>query len=104
MPLLPQGDKLVVKQKGAEDQSRGGVLIPEIAKDRAPEGTVLAVGPGRRDEKTGEVVPVKIKVGDKVIFSKYTGSEIKYEGEQLLIVSEKDVLAVIQEHSAECQV
>jgi chaperonin GroES len=88
-------DKVVIKQAAAETTTASGLVIPDSAKEKPQQGEVLAVGPGRRDDK-GERVPVDIAVGDKVLYSKYGGTELNYQGEDYLIVSARDVLAVLE--------
>ncbi|OZG50350.1 co-chaperone GroES [Bombiscardovia coagulans] len=93
--LTPLEDKVVIKQAPAETKTASGLVIPDTAKEKPQQGEVLAVGPGRRDDK-GELIPVEIKVGDKVLYSKYGGTEVTYEGEDYLIVSARDVLAILK--------
>ena len=92
--LTPLEDKIIVKQAEAETQTASGLFIPDNAKEKPQQGEVLAVGPGRRDDK-GERIPMDVKVGDKVLYSKYGGTEVHYEGEDDLIVSSRDLLAII---------
>jgi len=92
--LKPLGDRLVVESVEQAQTTTGGVILPDTAKEKPQEGMVLAVGPGRKTEK-GEVIPIELKVGDRIIYSKYSGSEIKIEGKEYLIISEKDVLAIV---------
>lgn len=92
--LTPLEDKIIVKQAQAENQTASGLYIPDNAKEKPQQGEVLAVGPGRRDDK-GERIPMDVKVGDKVLYSKYGGTEVHYEGEDYLIVSSRDVLAIL---------
>lgn len=92
--IKPLEDRLVIKVVEAEQTTASGLVIPDTAKEKPQEGEVLAVGPGRIDD-SGNRVPLDISVGDKVIFSKYGGTEVKYGGEELLILSARDVLAVI---------
>jgi chaperonin GroES len=91
--LRPLGDRLVVEHVEQADKTSGGVFLPDTAKEKPQEGTVLAVGSGRTLDN-GTKLPMDVKVGDKIIYSKYSGSEIKLEGKDHLIISEKDVLAV----------
>lgn len=93
--LTPLEDKVVIKQAPAETKTASGLVIPDTAKEKPQQGEVLAVGPGRRDDK-GQLVPVDINVGDKVLYSKYGGTEVTYEGEDYLIVSARDVLAILK--------
>jgi chaperonin GroES len=93
--IQPLGDRLVVKvAEVTEEKTKSGLYVPDTAKEKPQEAEVLAVGPGARDEK-GERIPMDIKVGDKVIFSKYSGTEIKVDGEEYLILSEGHVLAIL---------
>ena len=92
--LTPLEDKIIVKQAEAETQTASGLYIPDNAKEKPQQGEVLAVGPGRRDDK-GERIPMDAKVGGKVLYSKYGGTGVDYEGEDYLIVSSRDLLATI---------
>jgi chaperonin GroES len=93
--LKPLEDRIVVQPLEAETTTASGLVIPDTAKEKPQEGTVLAVGPGRVDDK-GERVPVDVKVGEVVLYSKYGGTEVKYNGEDYLVLSARDVLAVIE--------
>ena len=95
MKLQPLHDRIVVKRSEEEEVSKGGIIIPETAKEKPIQGKVLAVGTGRVLEDGG-VVPLDVKKGDTVLFSRYAGSEVKIEGEELLIMREDDVLAVVE--------
>lgn len=92
--LTPLEDKIIVKQAEAETQTASGLYIPDNAKEKPQQGEVLAVGPGRRDDK-GERIPMDVKVGDKVLYSKYGGTEVHHEGEDYLIIASRDVLAIL---------
>ena len=92
--LTPLEDKTIVKQAEAQTQTASGLYIPDNAKEKPQQGEVLAVGPGRRDDK-GERIPMDVKVGDKVLYSKYGGTEVHYEGEDYLIVGARDILAIL---------
>ena len=92
--IKPLEDRIVVKALEAETTTASGLVIPDSAKEKPQEGEVLAVGPGRIDDK-GNRVPLDVAVGDKVIYSKYGGTEVKYAGEEYLILSARDVLAVV---------
>ena len=94
MAIKPLEDKILVEALEAETTTASGLVIPDTAKEKPQEGTVVAVGQGRFDED-GDRIPMDIKEGDKVIYSKYGGTEIKYEGKEYLILSSRDVLAVI---------
>ncbi|GAA0599352.1 co-chaperone GroES [Actinomadura livida] len=93
--LKPLEDRIVVQPLEAETTTASGLVIPDTAKEKPQEGTVLAVGPGRVDDK-GERVPVDVKVGEVVLYSKYGGTEVKYNNEEYLVLSARDVLAVIE--------
>ena len=90
--LRPLGDRIVVKPGKEEEVTRGGIVLPDTAKKKPREGEVLAVGPGKRSDK-GEHIPMEVKVGDIVLYAKYGGTEIKLEGEDLIILRESDILA-----------
>jgi len=92
--IKPLEDRIVIKAVEAEQTTASGLVIPDTAKEKPQEGEVVAVGPGRVDDN-GNRVPLDVAVGDKVIFSKYGGTEIKYGGEELLILSARDILAVV---------
>jgi chaperonin GroES len=92
--LKPLGDRVVVEHVEQAEKTAGGVFLPDTAKEKPQEGRVLAVGTGRTLDN-GTVLPLTVQVGDKIIYSKYSGSEIKLEGKEVLIISEKDVLAVV---------
>jgi len=89
----PLADRVVVRSLEGHEQTRGGLFIPDTAKEKPQEGEILAVGPGRYDE--GKRVPMEVKVGDKVLFGKYSGTEVMIDGEPLLILRESDVLAIL---------
>ena len=93
--LRPLHDRVLVKRLAEGDEKRGSIIIPDTAKEKPQEGTVLAVGPGRIDDK-GNRVPIDVSVGDVVLYSKYGGTEVKYAGEDYLVLSARDVLAVIE--------
>ncbi len=92
--IKPLEDRLVIQAVEAEQTTKSGLVIPETAKEKPQEGIVVAVGPGRVDDN-GNRVPIDVAVGDKVIFSKYGGTEVKYDGDEYLILSARDVLAVV---------
>ncbi|GMA20514.1 co-chaperone GroES [Arsenicicoccus piscis] len=92
--IKPLEDRIVVKAVEAEQTTASGLVIPDTAKEKPQEGEVIAVGPGRIDDK-GNRVPLDVSVGDKVIYSKYGGTEVKYGGEELLILSARDILAIV---------
>ncbi len=95
MQLHPLEDRIVVRPSGAEATTASGLVIPDTAKEKPQQGEVLAAGPGRRAENTGELIPVSVKVGDTVVYAKYGGTEITVDGEELLILSSRDVLATV---------
>jgi chaperonin GroES len=92
--IRPLEDRILVRPEEGEETTASGIVIPDTAKEKPQEGTVLAVGPGKRSD-SGELIPVDVKEGDRVIYSKYGGTEIKLEGEDLLILSSRDVLAIL---------
>ncbi|OGC09881.1 co-chaperone GroES [candidate division WOR-1 bacterium RIFOXYC2_FULL_37_10] len=91
--LTPLGDRVVVKPEPQEEKTRSGIVLPDSAKEKPSEGTIVAVGTGRVLDN-GQKVPVEVKVGDKVIYSKYGGTEVKLEGDEYIILQERDILAV----------
>jgi chaperonin GroES len=93
MKLQPLEDRIVVRPAEAEETTISGLVIPDTAKEKPQQGEVLAVGPGRRAENSGELIPLDIAVGDTIIYSKYGGTEVTIDGEDLLILSSRDVLA-----------
>ena len=93
MNLQPLEDRIVVKPNDAEETTASGLVIPDTAKEKPQQGEVLAAGPGRRSEQTGEVIPVDVAVGDTVVYSKYGGTEITVDGDDVLILNARDVLA-----------
>jgi len=93
--IRPLEDRILVQANEAETTTASGIVIPDTAKEKPQEGTVLAVGPGRIDD-SGKRIPVDVKVGDRVLYSKYGGTEVKYGGEEYLVLSARDVLAVIE--------
>ena len=88
-------DRILVRPEDAEETTVSGIVIPDTAKEKPQEGTVLAVGPGKRSDTSGELIKVDVKEGDRVIYSKYGGTEVTVDGEDLLILSARDVLAVV---------
>ncbi|SRR5260221_12633795 len=92
--LRPLGDRVVVEPSEGEEQTPGGILLPETAKEKPQQGTILAVGPGKRDEN-GKLVELDVKVNDKVLYARYGGTDIKIDGKKLLIMKESDILAVV---------
>ena len=96
MNLQPLEDRIVVKPGEGEETTASGLVIPDTAKEKPQQGEVLAVGPGRRSEQTGEVIPVDVAVGDTVVYSKYGGTEITVDGQDVLILNARDVLAILK--------
>jgi len=96
MKLQPLDDRIVVRPSESEEKTASGLVIPDTAKEKPQQGEVLAVGPGRRTENTGDLVPLDVAVGDKVVYSKYGGTEITIDGEELLILSSRGVLAKVK--------
>ncbi|MCD6097923.1 co-chaperone GroES [bacterium] len=95
MKLKPLGDRVILKPLKEEEKVKGGIIIPDTAKDKPQRGKVVAVGPGKLDE-SGKRIPIDVKVGDSVIYSKYAGSEVKIDDEEYLILHDSDILAIIQ--------
>lgn len=96
MKFRPLNDRVLVEALDQESKTKGGIIIPDTAKEKPQQGKVLAVGAGRRAESTGELIPLDVKVGDTVVYSKYGGTEITVDGQDLLILSGRDVLAVME--------
>jgi chaperonin GroES len=99
MKFRPLHDRVVVKRIDAEEKSAGGIIIPDTAKEKPSQGEVIAVGPGGRDE-SGKLTPIDVKVGDLVLFGKWSGTEVKLDGEDLLIMKESDIMGVIEQTTA----
>ena len=107
LKFRPLHDRVVVKRIEAEDKTAGGIIIPDTAKEKPMQGEIVAVGPGGRDEN-GKLVPIDVKAGDKVLFGKWSGTEVKLDGDELLIMKESDIMGVIAlpgfgENSNGCQ-
>jgi len=96
MGFRPLHDRVLVRRVEAEEKTLGGIIIPDTAKEKPSQGEILAVGPGGRDE-SGKLIPIDIKVGDRVLFGKWSGTEVKIDGQELLIMKESDVMGVIEE-------
>ncbi|HLK24481.1 MAG TPA: co-chaperone GroES [Caulobacteraceae bacterium] len=94
MAFRPLGDRVLIKRVEEEEKTKGGIIIPDTAKEKPQEGEVIAVGPGARDEN-GKLQPLDVKKGDRILFGKWSGTEVKIEGEDLLIMKESDVLGVV---------
>jgi chaperonin GroES len=90
----PLHDRVVVRRIQADEKTKGGIIIPDTAKEKPQEGEVVAVGPGGRDE-SGKLIPIDVKAGDRVLFGKWSGTEVKLDGEELLIMKESDIMGVI---------
>lgn len=96
MKVRPLGDKLLVKRAEAQSKTDAGIFLPESAKDKPKEGKIVAVGSGRLNKDTGQYIPFTVKKGDRVIFSSYAGTELKIEGDEMLIMTEDDILGIIE--------
>jgi chaperonin GroES len=99
MRFRPLHDRVVVRRVTSDEKTAGGIIIPDTAKEKPQEGEVIAVGPGGRDE-AGKLIPIDVKVGDRVLFGKWSGTEVKLDGEDLLIMKESDILGVMQKGAA----
>jgi chaperonin GroES len=95
MKFRPLHDRVVVKRVEEETKTKGGLIIPDTAKEKPMQGEILAVGPGTRDDK-GQLVPMDLKVGDRVLFGKWSGTEVKIDGDELLIMKESDIMGVFE--------
>ena len=94
MKFRPLHDRVVVKRLEGEEKTKGGIIIPDNAKEKPQEGTIVAVGPGGRDE-SGKLIPLDVRTGDKILFGKWSGTEVKIDGEELLIMKESDIMGVV---------
>jgi chaperonin GroES len=94
MAFRPLHDRVVVKRLEGEEKTKGGIIIPDTAKEKPQEGEVVAVGPGARDE-SGKLAPLDVKAGDRVLFGKWSGTEVKIDGQDLLIMKESDILGIV---------
>src|SRR3712207_3672127 len=99
MRFRPLHDRVVVRRLEGEEKTKGGIIIPDTAKEKPQEGEVVAVGPGARDE-SGKLVPIDLKAGDRILFGKWSGTEVKIDGEELLIMKESDVMGVLEQAKA----
>ena len=95
MQFRPLHDRIVVRRIEAEEKSQGGIIIPDTAKEKPQEGEVIAAGPGARDE-SGKIVPLDVKAGDRILFGKWSGTEVRIDGEDLLIMKESDIMGVVE--------
>lgn len=98
MKFRPLGDRVLVKRVEEETKTKGGIIIPDTAKEKPQEGEVVAVGPGARNDK-GEVVALDVKAGDRILFGKWSGTEVKLGGEELLIMKESDIMGILEDPS-----
>ncbi len=96
MKLRPLGDRIVIEPLEAEEKTKGGIILPDTAKEKPQEGKVVAVGKGKTDD-SGKLIPMEVKVGDKILYGKYAGTEITIEGKEYIILREEDVLAVVED-------
>src|SRR5437588_9097263 len=94
LKFRPLHDRVVVRRIDADDKTKGGIIIPDTAKEKPQEGEIVAVGPGGRDE-AGKLIPIEIKEGNRVLFGKWSGTEVKLDGEELLIMKESDIMGII---------
>jgi chaperonin GroES len=94
LKFRPLHDRVIVKRIESEGKTKGGIIIPDTAKEKPQEGEIVGVGPGGRDE-AGKLIPIDVKVGDRVLFGKWSGTEVKIEGEELLIMKESDIMGVV---------
>jgi chaperonin GroES len=99
MKFRPLHDRVVVRRIEAEEKSAGGIIIPDTAKEKPSQGEVIAVGPGGRDE-SGKLIPIDVREGDRVLFGKWSGTEVKIDGEELLIMKESDIMGIIDERAS----
>ena len=95
MKFRPLHDRVVIRRLEGEEKSKGGIIIPDTVKEKPQEGEVIAVGPGRRDE-SGKLIPLDVKAGDQVLFGKWSGTEVKIDGQDLLIMTETDIMGVVE--------
>ena len=99
MKFRPLHDRVVVKRLEGEEKTKGGIIIPDTAKEKPSQGEVTAVGPGGRDE-TGKLIPIDVKVGDRVLFGKWSGTEVTIDGDEVLIMKESDIMGVVEQTAA----
>jgi chaperonin GroES len=99
MKFRPLHDRVVVERITAEEKTAGGIIIPDTAKEKPQQGKIIAVGPGGRDEN-GKLIPIDVKVGDRVLFGKWSGTEVKLDGTEYLIMKESDIMGVLEESAA----
>jgi chaperonin GroES len=96
MQFRPLHDRVVVRRVDSEERTKGGIIIPDTAKEKPQEGEIVGVGPGARDEN-GQIQPLDVKVGNRVLFGKWSGTEVKIDGEELLIMKESDIMGIIEQ-------
>jgi len=99
MKIRPLHDRVVVERIDADTKSTGGIIIPDSAQEKSSQGKIIAIGPGGRDE-SGKLIPIDLEVGDRVLFGKWSGTEVKLDGQELLIMKEADIMGVLQENVA----
>lgn len=102
MQFRPLGDRVLVRRVEEESKTKGGILIPDTAKEKPQEGEIIAVGAGARDED-GDLIPFEVKVGDRILFGKWSGTEVKIDGEDLVIMRESDILGVLERENAQAR-
>jgi chaperonin GroES len=102
MAFRPLGDRVLVRRVEEEEKTKGGIIIPDTAKEKPQEGEVIGVGPGARDDN-GKIQPLDVKVGDRILFGKWSGTEVKLDGEDLLIMKESDILGVLDATAAKAK-
>ena len=100
MAFRPLGERVLVKRVEEEEKTRGGIIIPDTAKEKPQEGEVIAVGPGARDE-SGKVTALDVRAGDRILFGKWSGTEVKIDGDELLIMKESDIMGILEEGAAQ---
>ena len=103
MKIRPLHDRVVVERIDADTKSTGGIIIPDSAQEKSSQGKIIAIGPGGRDE-SGKLIPIDLEVGDRVLFGKWSGTEVKLDGQELLIMKEADIMGVLQENVAKKKV
>ena len=102
MKFRPLHDRVVVKRIEEEQKTKGGIIIPDTAKEKPMQGEVMAVGPGARDDK-GDLIPLGVRTGDRVLFGKWSGTEVKLDGDELLIMKESDIMGVLEESTTQAK-
>jgi chaperonin GroES len=102
MKFRPLHDRVVLRRLNAEEKTAGGIIIPDTAKEKPQEGEVVAVGPGARNEQ-GQIIPLEVKAGDRILFGKWSGTEVKIDGEELLIMKESDIMGIIDHVAAKAK-